>query len=630
MASQGDQVPLLSQQNEGYEEPPDTRFAIDEETAEAQEAQGQSDPQQQAPPDSPKYDYPPSYREATGKSLISDVFSRLFSADTMPDMSFLMRGSSKVWLFICKFWPTSRFAQVGFFMLGLWLLVIVSGPAFEEAGSRAGSGYPWSGMQEVSVISWRKDLMTDLLYSQLANNGPGPISGDGHPISLTNWTLRSCQNSIARHGQVLCTSTSKLELDIPPAKAIHSNEGLFIFADPPREDRLGDNRGTAPGTIDFKLVEVGNGPDQVPEGKVHVVIDAEYEQNKLEVFERSTIVKMASRRHSQGIGIYTFPLPARYQRLDTAPLTFHIKVLVPAGSLIPAFRTDASAMNVAAFAHTDSPRAATIRDAAPSMAAPTFGKFAISTASGNIRTGGDFNLKAIGMVHLQTRTGDISVSGETHAQEVRISTIAGNIRLEEGCQVTAWREAAVTTKAGTISLQKGSWIMSQDMLGKAESGAIEGGIDGGVWRTNKTLQLHTSNGAIRSAVEVVKPTDQWANKAGVVYVDAESKNGLVDVSYVNQDKSTALHGTVKATIGEAKVKMHSNFEGLWTLEGTIGSNMIPPADGDPRHLKTYNQKGSKIKVKQQGELWFDPNEKHREQAQMYVSSTLGKAQLSFA
>lgn len=153
MASQGDQVPLLSQQGEAYEEAPDHRFAIDEETAEAQAAasNGQSET-----PDSPKYPYPPSappsYREATGTSLLSAIFSRLFSPDSLPDVSFIKRGGSKVWVFICRFWPTSRFAQVGFFMLGLWLLVIVSGPAFEEAGPRAGSGYAWSGIQEVSKL----------------------------------------------------------------------------------------------------------------------------------------------------------------------------------------------------------------------------------------------------------------------------------------------------------------------------------------------------------------------------------------------------------------------------------------------------------------------------------------------
>lgn len=383
-----------------------------------------------------------------------------------------------------------------------------------------------------------------------------------------------------------------------------------------------------PGTIDFKLVEAGNGPGQVPVGKVHVEIDAEYEQNKLEVFEKSTIVKMAARRYSQGIGIYTFPLPARYQRLDTAPLTFHIKVFIPSGGLIPAFRADASAMTIGAFAQTESHKGTTARGVA--LMPPKFGRFVVRTGTGNIKTGSDMVLDAVGMVHLQSSNGNISLSGHIHSQEVRVNTLAGNVRLEEGCQVTASREASITTNMGSIALRKNSFIFSGELLGKALNGAIEGGVDGGVWRTNKTLQLHTTYGAIQAAVEVVKPTNLYVNRADAVFVDVDSKNGRVDVSYVGHDKDLALHSTVKATLGEAKVKMHPNFEGLWTAEGTIGSTMIPPAEGDARHLKSYDQKGSKVKVKLQGEIWFDPSAKHRKEAQSSVSSTLGKAQMNFA
>lgn len=152
MNSRGDEVPLLNQDGEAYEEQPDTRFAIDEETAE--EAQGASDRNRnrQESPGSPKYPPsapPPTYREATGTSLASLLFSKFLSTISLPDLSFVSRFGSRVWVFICRFWPTSRFAQVGFFMLGLWLLVIVSGPAFEDAGPRAGSGY-WGNFEEVS------------------------------------------------------------------------------------------------------------------------------------------------------------------------------------------------------------------------------------------------------------------------------------------------------------------------------------------------------------------------------------------------------------------------------------------------------------------------------------------------
>jgi hypothetical protein len=160
MTSRGDEVPLLNQEGEAHEEQLDTRFAIDEETA---EAQGHSDRHQDSP-GSPKYPPsapPPTYREATGTSLFSLIFSRIFSSVSVPDFSFIRRGGSSIWSFICRFWPTSRFAQLGFFMMGLWVLVIVSGPAFEDAGPRAGAGYGWGQFEEVSAVAevrldWRE------------------------------------------------------------------------------------------------------------------------------------------------------------------------------------------------------------------------------------------------------------------------------------------------------------------------------------------------------------------------------------------------------------------------------------------------------------------------------------------
>jgi hypothetical protein len=151
MASRGDQVPLLNQDGDAHDEQPDTRFAIDEETAE--EAQGVSDLHQVDSPESPKYPPsapPPTYREATGKSIFSLLVPSFLSSVSTPDFSFVKRFGSNIWVFMCRFWPTSRFAQVGFFMVGIWLLVIVSGPAFEDAGPRAGSVYPWGQVEEVS------------------------------------------------------------------------------------------------------------------------------------------------------------------------------------------------------------------------------------------------------------------------------------------------------------------------------------------------------------------------------------------------------------------------------------------------------------------------------------------------
>lgn len=101
---------------------------------------------------------------------------------------------------------------------------------------------------------------------------------------------------------MLCTSTTRIELDSPTD--FKSNEDLFIFADPPRRDHLTDGRGRLPGTIEFLLVEEGSAPNQSPRGKVSVIVDANYEQSRGEVFERTTVGKMAARFTSQGVGIY--------------------------------------------------------------------------------------------------------------------------------------------------------------------------------------------------------------------------------------------------------------------------------------------------------------------------------------
>lgn len=155
MTSQADQVPLLDRQGEAHEEQPDGRFAIDDEIGAYNEHGESSRPLEGASASPEAYKYPPnaqppSYREATGKSAISVHVSQLCSSVSSPDFSFVRQGLSQAWIFICRFWPTSRFAQVGLFMAGLWLLVILSGPVFDDAGPHAGAGYPWAGIDQVS------------------------------------------------------------------------------------------------------------------------------------------------------------------------------------------------------------------------------------------------------------------------------------------------------------------------------------------------------------------------------------------------------------------------------------------------------------------------------------------------
>ncbi|UZJ51377.1 hypothetical protein CBS101457_000697 [Exobasidium rhododendri] len=613
MTSRGDQVPLLNQNGEAYEEQPDSRFTIDEENTEDDQTTSQRRPLDS--PDSPKYPPsapPPTYREATGKSLISLLFTKLSSSISLPDLSFIKRFGSNIWTFICRFWPTSRFAQVGFFMLGLWVLVIVSGPAFEDAGPRAGGIYPWGQVEE-----------------QMANNGPGPISGDGHIIAPTNWTLRSCHNSHSHHGQVVCTSTTRIELDIPTV--FDSTEGLFIYADPPRQDHLSDKRGKVPGTIEFKIVEEGSHHlTQSPKGKVQVLIDARYEQNKIEVFEKTTIVKMASQLYTQGVGIYTHELPARFDHLDTVPLMLFITVLIPSGAAIPEFRTQASAMNIGAFTPPHS--VSTLKNkhnTRDALIPPTFGRFSARTITGSIQTGTDMVLDANGLIQFGTSNGNIMIAGRLHSQAVRLESLTGNIVLEEGCQITASRESQLTTQTGSIELKKNSWVLSGEILGKATNGGIKGGLEGGIWRTNKTIELHSSNGAIRAAIEVLRPTDRFYNPTEIVSVAAKSMNGAVDLHYVNQEKGVVLRSNVDTSVGVATAEMGANFEGEWKLEGSKGSVVIPTGQEDPRTYTSLERKEGNTNVKEQGSIWFDSKATHGA-SQSTVRSSLGIAQLRFA
>lgn len=471
--------------------------------------------------------------------------------------------------------------------------------------------------------------MCHLPRTQLGDDGPGPISGDGHVVAPLNWTLRSCHNSASHHGEVVCTSTTKVELDIPPPKAFSSNEGLFIFADPPREDHLGDNRGKVPGSVEFKLVEEGSNPDQSPKGKVRVILEAKYEKSKIEVFEKSTLVKMSSRIYSQGVGIYTYPLPTQYERSNPPPLSMAITVLIPAGSSIPAFRTQASAMNIAAFAKPEerSVKAQERRDESH-LAPPTFGRFSARTGTGSIRTGNEVPLNAMGLIHFTTSNGDIAVAGSLHSQKVRLETWNGNIRLEEGCHVTGTRESQLITRTGFIDLKRGSWVTSGELQGKALIGGIIGGAEGGTWRTNKSLELHTSNGAIRAPVEVLKPTDLFYNPSQVVSVQAKSENGGVDLRYVGHERGVTLRSSVTTSIGAATAHMHANYEGEWSMEGTQGSTTSAPGQGDPRTFASKGRMEGPINVKEQGTIWFDPAAKHSD-SQTLVRSSIGTAQLRF-
>ncbi|PWN38246.1 uncharacterized protein FA14DRAFT_188258 [Meira miltonrushii] len=621
MASRSDQVPLLNQQGDAEDENPDVRFTIDDETGAYGEPSRSSDERNahKYPPAAP----PPSYKEATGKSALSLKVSQLFSALSAPDLSILQHALYKIWSFICRFWPTSRFAQVGMFMAGLWLLIIVSGPAFDEAGPRAGAGYPWVGVQ------------------QLSESGPGPISGDGHITSYANWTLESCQNSKAHRGDVVCHSTTKIELDIPTG--FHSTESIFVYADPPRQNQLSEGRGHVPGTIEVKLVPEGTGPGQTPKGKATVVVDAEFEQSRMEVFEKSTVAKLASGLVTQGVGIYTYPLPAKYVNRNPPPLLMRIQILIPAGATVAALNVQASAMSIGGFVepemiltHQESRALQPAHAKRDQLAHPYFGRFILQSGVTPVRIGANVPIQALGVVKVTTYNGDIIIDSNINSGEVRFETMTGSIRLEENSQVTAWRESRLISQTGNIELKRNSWFDSSYILAKTNNGNILGGgkdhagsKDGGIWKTNKTIEMYTSNGAIHASYAVRLPTDSFLNPTKNVRVETESKNGGVDVVFVDHEKGTGLQAKLTTSVGIVFARMHKAFVGKWQLEGSLsGSGMTPPPSKDQRGFKSIERSKDVIRLQEHGTIGPQDSEAAKDSS-VLIRSSLGGAQLSF-
>lgn len=644
--SHQDNVPLLNQQGDAQDEAPDVRFAIDEETGEysADNTVGGEDEHSSSsqrhnshkyPPSAP----PPSYREATGKSLVTHHVANLCSQVSSPDLTLVRTAASWTWTKVCRYWPTSRFAQVAIFMVGLWVLVIVSGPAFEDPGPHSGGGYPWAGID------------------QFSETGPGPISGDGHVEAYVNWTLKSCMASEQHHGDVLCTSSTRLDLDIPTD--FHTNEGLHILADPPRDNHLMDGRGHIPGTVEFQVVEEGTAPDQSPKGKVRVIVDAHYEQKRSEIFDHATVALLGSAVNPQtsGVGIYvsqtehtwafrlktslqTYPTPEKYLHRDPPPLYMNIKVLIPAGSVISSFTTETSGMSVGVFTEpepvspslTKSSRSINQRNSARSpskkLANPYFGRFVVKTGTKSIRTSKELPIEAKGVVKMVSSNGDVIVSSDVHTTEVRLESLTGNIRILEGVQVIAWRESHVKSGTGDIELQPRSLFYSTDIVAQTANGRIFGGEQdhAGVWRTNKTLVLKTSNGNVHAAVDVKKVTNPAFNRGKLIRVEAESTNGNVDLSFVNQDAGTKLHGKANSKIGSVSARMFPSFEGTWQLQGSLGSTVEPPPLTDRRKFVIANKKSDPVSFRAKGTIMSSHPESESE---VQVHTSLGKANLAF-
>lgn len=349
--------------------------------------------------------------------------------------------------------------------------------------------------------------------------------------------------------------------------------------------------------------------------------------------------------------LQTYPLPPHYAKRTPPPLIMHIKILIPSGSIIPALKVQASGLSVGVFAepdgkYADKRRSLRSASAAPihqkraavqqrALSAPQFGRFIVQTATTPVRFGSHVPISAIGNIKATTYNGDIVVEGELSAAEIRLETMTGSVRIEENSHVTAWRESRVISQNGNIELKRSSWFYSSELLARTDNGNILGGgkaapLGSGVWKTNKTLEMKTSNGAIHASYEVHMPTDILLNPSKGIRVETESKNGIVDVAFVGQEEGTKLHAKVTTSVGSAIAHMHKAFIGKWQLEGSRGNSKVtPPSAGDPREFHRGDRKQGTTKVREDGTIGRQDDDAAKD-SNVFVHSSLGSAELSFA
>lgn len=124
-------VPLLyEQENHRFLHfPLDTRFAISEEDAGDAHLDVQDDDESEAETSGAKYPptLPPSYREVM---YVDDPWYK--SELALSFRHYLNIALSGIATVIRRYWPTSRFAQAGFFIVGLWMVVIITGSNWDK------------------------------------------------------------------------------------------------------------------------------------------------------------------------------------------------------------------------------------------------------------------------------------------------------------------------------------------------------------------------------------------------------------------------------------------------------------------------------------------------------------------
>ena len=564
-----DQQPLL----DGDAAELDHRFAIDDSVAEEQPAVDAS---------SPKYPpLPPSYDDAirvdahsrskwnpaawfsisrTTKEHIQACFPRTSSGELLT-FSTAFSGCYKSAM---RCWPSNRFAQASFFIIGLWILVLFTGPSLTQSpGENISAG-----------------LHQDWDYSHIPTTKPAPLHEDGHIVEEAKWQWHNCA-SIKGTDRVQCMETSSFLLN--PNKAsdsFASTESIFFDVDPIRDDRP-QPAGSVPGTVTV-VHEVADVPP-AEKDLVRVEITARYDQAYKKLFDTSLVAKMKRGLYDEGLEILTY---AKAVGTDQSPLIFDVKIIIPPHVNIPTLSIDAGASNIDLF-QPSSPakrsyqiKSLRKRDDQPIRPDYYFGKLHARTQVGKLRSS---SIRAIADIHLTTSNGRLHVGGSFEAQSVDFKTINGHLDIDQNSRLEATYDLTLQTQNGQIRVGQHTNLRATTLRSESLNGGIV--AEGAIFNVNHTLSLRSQTGRIEAAIAVEKPNiarldAPGLGKSDLVTVDAQSATGPIELDFVSHEREVPLRCRASSEVAPVSVALHPEFQGKWELRGATHSRYRGPGSKD--------------------------------------------------
>ncbi len=205
-----------------------------------------------------------------------------------------------------------------------------------------------------------------------------------------------------------------------------SSESIFFDVDPLRPDRP-EPAGSVPGTITV-VHETANLAD-ADKDLVKVEITARYDEAYKKLFDTSLVAKMKRGLYDEGLEILTY---AKAVGIDSSPLIYDVKVIVPPHVNIPTLSIDAGASNIDLFQNSAKrslgERSLQSRDASPSRPDFYFGKLHARTQVGRVHSS---SIRALSDIHLTTTNGHLHIGGSFEAQSLEFKTTNGHLDIDQ-------------------------------------------------------------------------------------------------------------------------------------------------------------------------------------------------------